>query len=73
MNSQKRFLLTVQYLWDMTDEEHPLALKDVGEYLRQNGIESTRKTLQADIKLLTEFGMGILAKENVIGADCAAE
>ena len=41
MNSQKRLLLTLKYLWEKTDEEHPVTLKDIGEYLGQNGIETT--------------------------------
>lgn len=45
MNSQKRLLLTLKYLWEKTDEEHPATLKEIGEYLQQNGIETTRKTL----------------------------
>lgn len=48
MNSQKRLLLTLIYLWEKTDEEHPATLKEIGEYLQQNGIETTRKTLQTD-------------------------
>ena len=32
MNSQKRLLLTLKYLWNKTDEEHPTTLKDIGEY-----------------------------------------
>lgn len=48
MNSQKRLLLTLIYLWEKTDEEHPATLKEIGEYLQQNGIEITRKTLQTD-------------------------
>ena len=27
MNSQKRLLLTLKYLWEKTDEEHPATLK----------------------------------------------
>ena len=57
MNSQKRLLLTLKYLWEKTDEEHPATLKEIGEYLQHNGIETTRKTLQADINLLTGFGI----------------
>lgn len=52
MNSQKRLLLTLKYLWEKTDEEHPATLKEIGEYLQQNGIETTRKTLQADTRRL---------------------
>ncbi len=47
----------MKYLWEKTDEEHPVTLKEIGEYLQQNGIETTRKTLQADINLLTGFGI----------------
>lgn len=37
MNSQKRLLLTLKYLWEKTDEEHPATLKEIGEYLQHNG------------------------------------
>lgn len=64
MNSQKRLLLTLKYLWEKTDEEHPATLKEIGEYLQQNGIETTRKTLQADINLLMEFGIDIICNHS---------
>lgn len=64
MNSQKRLLLTLKYLWNKTDEEHPAALKDIDEYLQQNSIETTRKTLQADIHLLTKFGVDIICNHS---------
>lgn len=64
MNSQKRLLLTLKYLWEKTDEEHPVTLKEIGEYLQQNGIETTRKTLQADINLLTGFGIDIICNHS---------
>ena len=64
MNSQKRLLLTLKYLWEKTDEEHPITLKEIGEYLQQNGIETTRKTLQADINLLMEFGIDIICNHS---------
>ena len=65
MNSQKRLLLTLKYLWEKTDEEHPATLKEIGEYLQQNGIETTRKTLQADINLLTEFGIDVICNHSI--------
>lgn len=64
MNSQKRLLLTLKYLWEKTDEGHPATLKEIGEYLQQNGIETTRKTLQADINLLTEFGIDVICNHS---------
>lgn len=64
MNSQKRLLLTLKYLWEKTDEEHPATLKEIGEYLQHNGIETTRKTLQADINLLTGFGIDIICNHS---------
>lgn len=64
MNSQKRLILTLKYLWEKTDEEHPATLKEIGEYLQHNGIETTRKTLQADINLLTEFGIDVICNHS---------
>lgn len=64
MNSQKRLLLTLKYLWEKTDEEHPSTLKEIGKYLQHNGIETTRKTLQADINLLTGFGIDIICNHS---------
>lgn len=69
MNSQKRLLLTLKYLWEKTDEEHPATLKEIGEYLQHNGIETTRKTLQADINLLTGFGIDIICNHSIIGKE----
>lgn len=64
MNSQKRLLLTLKYLWEKTDEEHPATLKGIGEYLQQNGVETTRKTLQADINFLMEFGIDVICNHS---------
>ena len=57
-------LLTLKYLCEKTDEEHPATLKEIGEYLQHNGIETTRKTLQADINLLTGFGIDIICNHS---------
>ena len=59
MERQNRTLLVLKYLWEETDIEHPVTIKDIIAYLEKNGVSSTRKTITGDIEDLQSFGVDI--------------
>lgn len=64
MDKQNRTLLVFKYLWDNTDIEHPATIKNIIEYLSQNGYNATRKTVTSDINDLISFGVDIDCKRS---------
>ncbi len=60
MENKNRMLLVLKYLWEKTDENHTAGIQELTQYLLENGITVTRKTLAADIKELTDFGFDII-------------
>lgn len=59
MEKHNRILLVLKYLWENTDIEHPATIRDIIEYLSQNGYSVTRKTVTSDINDLISFGVDI--------------
>lgn len=59
MEKHSRILLILKYLWDNTDIEHPATIKDISDYLSENGFNATRKTITNDINDLKAFGVDI--------------
>lgn len=59
MGGQNRTLLVLKCLWEETDIEHPVTIKDIIAYLEKNGITATRKTITSDIEDLQSFGVDI--------------
>lgn len=59
MEKHSRVLLVLKYLWDNTDIEHPATIKDISDYLSENGFNATRKTITNDINDLKAFGVDI--------------
>lgn len=59
MEKHSRVLLILKYLWDNTDIEHPATIKDISDYLSENGFNATRKTITNDISDLKAFGVDI--------------
>lgn len=53
-------LQVLKYLWEKSDEEHPVSNQDLMDHLNAEGITVTRKTLAADLKELTDFGIDII-------------
>ena len=60
MENKNRMLLVLKYLWEKTDENHTAGIQELTQYLMENGITVTRKTLAADIKELSDFGFDII-------------
>ncbi|MCI5621395.1 MAG: WYL domain-containing protein [Lachnospiraceae bacterium] len=50
----------VKYLYEWTDEKHPVTTKQLIEYLAKNEIMAERKSIYDDIALLQDFGMDII-------------
>ena len=55
-----RTLILFKYLWETTDEAHPVSLADISAFLKQRDITAAPRTLRADIELLVEFGVDIV-------------
>ena len=52
-----RTLVILKYLWETTDETHPVSLADISAYLEQYEITADPRTLRKDIEQLIEFGI----------------
>lgn len=60
-----RTLLIFKYLWETTDETHPVSLADISAFLKQHEITADPRTLRKDIEQLTEFGVDIVKDRRV--------
>ncbi len=47
-----RALYVLKYLWEHTDEEHPVTLSKIQSYLSEHGIAAIPKTIDGDITAL---------------------
>lgn len=62
--TQKRILCLLEYLYQETDESHPVSVQDILAYWKSNGIEAGRKSVYGDIAVLTEAGFDILCDKS---------
>ena len=60
-----RTLIIFKYLWETTDESHPVSLADISVFLKQYEITADPRTLRKDIDQLTEFGVDIVKDRRV--------
>ena len=60
-----RTLIIFKYLWETTDESHPVSLADISAHLSQYGITADPRTLRKDIEQLVEFGVDIVKERRV--------
>ena len=60
-----RTLLIFKYLWETTDESHPVSLADISAFLKQHEITADPRTLRSDIEQLVEFGVDIVKERRV--------
>ena len=58
--SQQALLLLQQYLYQQTDEQHPVSVTDILAFWQQHGIQAGRKSVYTDIELLQNVGMDIV-------------
>lgn len=55
-----KILHIMQFLQAHSDEDHPVTLEEIHQYLLANGIEAERKSIYNDLNLLRDFGLDIL-------------
>ena len=60
-----RTLIIFKYLWETTDESHPVSLADISAFLKQHEITADPRTLRNDIEQLSEFGVDIVKDRRV--------
>lgn len=60
-----RTLIIFKYLWEITDESHPVSLADISAFLKQHKITADPRTLRSDIEQLVEFGVDIVKERRV--------
>lgn len=65
MNLVNRTLIILQFLWEHTDEEHPVSLSDIARHLSTFDISADPRTLRKDIKQLVELGVDIVKDRKV--------
>ena len=58
--SQQALLLLRQYLYQQTDEQHPVSVTDILAFWQQHGIQAGRNSVYTDIELLQNAGMDIV-------------
>lgn len=58
--SQQALLHLRQYLYQQTDEQHPVSVTDILAFWQQHGIQAGRKSVYTDIELLQNAGMDIV-------------
>lgn len=59
MKNYNRLLLILKYLYDSTDENHPVTIKNINSFLSQNQIDADRKTITECIDELKNVGYDI--------------
>jgi len=60
-----RTLILFKYLWETTDEAHPVSLADTSAHLAQYDITADPRTLRRDIEQLVDFGVDIVKDRRV--------
>ena len=56
---KNRILLVLQYIWENSDEEHPVKARDIIAFLEENEISATSRTIKSDVDQLIDFGIDI--------------
>lgn len=55
-----KLLYILKLLYEETDENHRISVKNIIEYLKEKGISAERKSIYRDLGTLEEFGIDIL-------------
>ena len=66
MGSQKnkqRILRILKYLYDFTDEQHPVTNQDLVAMFADEVTSGNRKTIKNDIEVLTEAGFDVITSK----------
>lgn len=57
---RRRLILLQRLLYEQTDEENQLSTFEILDYLEREGVGTNRKTLKANLDMLSEMGMDIV-------------
>ncbi|MEG0176430.1 MAG: WYL domain-containing protein [Anaerorhabdus sp.] len=60
MNKKARILLLLDFFQHRTNEQHPVKMPMIIDYLESQGIQSERKAIYSDIETLKDWGLDIL-------------
>ena len=55
-----RIVELLRFLYQQTDENHPVTVSDMISYLNEKRIQAVRQTIYADIDILTDAGFDIV-------------
>lgn len=58
-NQKMKILYVMEALLRESDEEHPLSMEDLLQYLDEKGIQAERKSIYSDLEALKLFGLDI--------------
>jgi len=61
-NQKMKILYIMDYLLKKSDEDHPVSMQNILDYLSSKNITAERKAIYNDLEGLREFGMDILQK-----------
>lgn len=57
---KQKILFLMQLLLERTDEEHPVTMAEIIDYLALHGITAERKSIYRDLEVLEEFGLDLI-------------
>ena len=55
-----RALYVLKYLWEYTEEDHPVTLAQIQNHLSEHGIDANPRTIDGDITALQDLGFDII-------------
>lgn len=65
MDLNNRTLLVLKFLWEKSDENHPVTITNLREYLSTLSITADPRTLRKDIEQLIQLGVDIVCNRSV--------
>lgn len=63
MNQKKKLIFILQLLQRESDENHPVSMQRILDYLEVNGIAAERKSVYDDIRVLEELGYDVICQK----------
>ncbi len=66
-NQKLKLLYIMQFLFEKSDEQHPVSVNDIIEHLETNAISAERKSIYSDIESLRVFGVDIIQQRGANG------
>lgn len=66
-NQKQKLLLLKAFFERETDEEHPVSMADILDYLASHDIKAERKSIYSDIQTLQDYGMDIVLQKGKNG------